>query len=229
MFLEPEPALASPALDRPDFEILAFTEDAEFAVSVVRDSLRGERTLLTDEFRATAIGDEYLYMRVLGHLPVLFHPDPRRVGVLALGTGTTVGSVSLHPDVERIDVLEISRAVVEFAPYFEEVHLGALDEGLPGLLELEEGERVGLYLGDGRRTLARLPEGSLDVLTMELNMDEPVVGVAVLVRLQGFMVGVAVLVRPWRVAGVTVLVRLHVAIVTESIAKRLTPWTWVFP
>lgn len=167
MFLEPEPALASPALDRPDFEILAFTEDAEFAVSVVRDSLRGERTLLTDEFRATAIGDEYLYMRVLGHLPVLFHPDPRRVGVLALGTGTTVGSVSLHPDVERIDVLEISRAVVEFAPYFEEVHLGALDEGLPGLLELEEGERVGLYLGDGRRTLARLPEGSLDVLTME--------------------------------------------------------------
>lgn len=167
MFLEPEPALASPALNRPDFEVLAFTEDAEFAVSVVRDSLRGERTLLTDEFRATAIGDEYLYMRVLGHLPVLFHPDPRRVGVLALGTGTTVGAVSLHQNVERIDVLEISRAVVEFAPYFEEVHLGALDEGLPGLLDLEQGERVGLYLGDGRRTLARLPEGSLDVLTME--------------------------------------------------------------
>lgn len=156
-----EPALASPALSRPDFEVLAFREDEEFAVSVVRDGLRGELTLLTDEFRATAVGDDYLYMRVLGHLPLLLHPSPRRVAVLAFGTGTTAGAVALHPEVERLEVLEISRAVLDSAGWFEEVNHGVLRAaGGPGA-------RVALRLGDGRRTLARTPPGSLDVLTME--------------------------------------------------------------
>ena len=156
-----EPALASPALARPDFELLAFREDEEFAVSVVRDGLRGERTLLTDEFRATAVGDDYLYMRVLGHLPLLLHESPRRVAVLAFGTGTTAGAVSLHPEVERLEVLEISRAVVELAGWFEDVNHGVL--GAAG----GPAARVALRLGDGRRALARTPPGSLDVLTME--------------------------------------------------------------
>lgn len=164
----PEPALASPALDRPDFVLLDFTEDAEFAVSVVRDGLRGGKNLLTDEFRATAVGDDYLYMRVLGHLPLLLHPDPARVAVLAFGTGTTAGAVALHDEVERLEVLEISRAVIEAAPWFEEVNRGVLGEGLPGLLDPDDGrDRVVVRLGDGRRTLARWPAGTLDVLTME--------------------------------------------------------------
>lgn len=151
----PEPALGTPALDRPQFEVRAFTEDAHFAVSVVHDGLRGETTLLTDDFRATAVGDDYLYMRVLGHLPLLLHPDPERVAVLAFGTGTTAGAVARHPEVERLEVLELSRAVCDAAPEFEGVNGGVLAD-----------ERTHLHLGDGRRTLGGF-EGELDVLTME--------------------------------------------------------------
>ena len=146
---------AAPAFNAASLEVVAFEEDAEFAVAVVDDGLLGERTLLTDTFRAAGDGRDYAYMRALGHLPVLLHPDPRSVAVLALGTGTTVGAVSLHPRVERIDVLEISPAVVRFAEHFEHINRGALSD-----------PRTAVLVGDGRRTLANRP-GRYDVVTIE--------------------------------------------------------------
>ncbi|MCB9916379.1 MAG: hypothetical protein H6828_14720 [Planctomycetes bacterium] len=126
----------------PALEVLAFEEDAHFAVSVVQDGLQGERTLMTDGFRAAGTGRDYAYMRALGHLPLLLHAAPRRVAVLAFGTGTTAGAVALHEEVERIDVLELSAAVAEQAPRFAEVNHGVLAD-----------PRTHLRLGDGRRTL----------------------------------------------------------------------------
>jgi spermidine synthase len=151
----PEPALSTPKLDDPALTVLSFAEDSEFAVTVVDDGLLGERTLLTDRFRAAGTGREYKYMRVLGHLPLLLHPEPRRVAVLALGTGTTVGAVSLHPEVGTIDVLEISPAVVDQAHWFRDVNRGAL-----------EAPHVNVRVGDGRRSLAESP-GRYDVITIE--------------------------------------------------------------
>jgi len=176
------PALRSPPLANPALTVLSFVEDRDFAVSVVDDGLLGERTLLTDGFRAAGTGRDYRYMRVLGHLPVLLHPAPKRVAVLALGTGTTVGAVSLHPEVERIDVLEISRAVVEAAPLFAEHNRGALSEGLPGLLEPNDAQgRVVVKLGDGRKTLRDSPR-TYDVVTMEPLLPDSPFGVHLYTR-----------------------------------------------
>jgi len=161
------PARDSLPYSNPALTVLSLAEDLDFAVGVVDDGMLGERTLLTDGFRAAGTGRDYLYMQALGHLPVLLHPSPKRVAVLALGTGTTVGAVSLHERVERIDVLEISRAVVDAAPYFVEKNHGALAEGWPGLVDDSDGvARVVVKLGDGRATLARSPS-TYDVITME--------------------------------------------------------------
>jgi spermidine synthase len=149
------PALASPPLQNPAFEILAFEEDQHFAISVVQDGLLGERTLLTDGFRAAANGRDYDYMRALAHLPLLLHPNPERVGVLAFGTGTTAGAVSLHTEPQHIDVLELSSTVTDYAHWFEEANRGVLQDS-----------RVQVWIGDGRHTL-RGKQGVYDVLTME--------------------------------------------------------------
>lgn len=151
------PALSSPKLVDPALTVRSFREDEHYSVAVVDDGVLGERTLLTDQFRAAGNGPDYRYMRALGHLPVLLHPRPRHVAVLALGTGTTLGAVFLHEDVERIDVLEISPAVVEAAPLFRELNRGALED---------TSGRVEVLVDDGRRTLARHP-GRYDVITME--------------------------------------------------------------
>jgi spermidine synthase len=151
----PSPVLSSPPYRNGAWQVLSYAEDREYAVAVIADGVEGERTLLTDSFRAAGTGPDYRYMQALGHLPMLLHPAARDVGVLALGTGTTLGAVSLHARAQSIEVLELSAAVVEQAPYFSANNHDAL----------RQTERVRVALGDGRATLAR--GRSYDVLTME--------------------------------------------------------------
>ena len=153
--LRTTPVLEAPPLDDPALAVVELREDPHFAVSVVDDGLLGERTLFTDGFRAAAKGRDYAYMRALAHLPLLLHDEPRSVGVLAFGTGATAGAVSLHGRVETLEVLELSGAVTDLAPYFAEANHRVLED-----------PRVEVTLGDGRRTLADRG-GSYDVLTME--------------------------------------------------------------
>lgn len=59
---------------------------------------------------------------LLGHLPMLFHPNPRRVLVIGLGGGITLRAVTHHPEAQSITVAEVDPRVVEmarrwFAPY----------------------------------------------------------------------------------------------------------------
>ncbi len=168
-----EPALASPLYIDPALVVRSFAEDAQFAVGVVDDGIQGERTLLTDRFRAAGTGRDYAYMRALGHLPVLLHPAPKRVAVMCLGTGTTLGAVFLHDEVEQIDVLEISPAVVEAAPWFLAVNHGALQPAAVA--------RVHVRSGDGRRLLAD-SAGVYDVVTMEPLLPDSPFGVYLYTR-----------------------------------------------
>ncbi|NQV34087.1 MAG: fused MFS/spermidine synthase, partial [Phycisphaeraceae bacterium] len=69
-------------------------------------------------------GEDMMTQTLLTHLPMLFHPNPQHVMVLGLATGVTAGEV-LHYPIERLDVLEISKQVVEasdvFTPWNNEV------------------------------------------------------------------------------------------------------------
>jgi len=161
------PALASPKLADPSLTVRALGEDAHFAVSVVDDGVNGERTLLTDTFRAAGSGRDYAYMRVLGHLPVLLARQPDDVAVIALGTGTTLGAVALHDEVDAIDLFELSPTVLGFAPWFVAVNRGALDpDSIAARSRADGGPRVQAHLGDGRRMLPA-QQRRYDVITVE--------------------------------------------------------------
>ena len=54
-----------------------------------------------------------LYERT-AHLPLLLHPEPRRIAVVGSATGSVAGGVTLHP-VEQIDLVEIVPEVNELA------------------------------------------------------------------------------------------------------------------
>ncbi len=91
----------------------------------------------------------------LGHLPVLFCREPRTVAVVGYGSGATVGAVLAHKEVERVDVLEIERAVIDASPYFECInHKPFLDP------------RTRLILEDGRIHLT-YTNTLYDVITSE--------------------------------------------------------------
>jgi spermidine synthase len=95
------------------------------------------------------------YMRLLGHLPAAFGSPPRRTFVICLGTGMTAAAVAVYPQVERIDVAEISPAVVDAAPHFREVSDSVLEDA-----------RVRLHVEDGRHILLAARE-PWDLITLE--------------------------------------------------------------
>src|SRR5215510_14416043 len=103
-------------------ELVDAREGRAGLASVVRNVRNGYTSLYTDEFLAASTEGRYRYMRMLGHIPMVLAEDPRRVLVMAFGTGTTAGSLSTHPSVERLDVVEISKEVLEVAPHFASVN-----------------------------------------------------------------------------------------------------------
>jgi spermidine synthase len=61
-----------------------------------------------------------MLQRVAGHLPMLFHPDPRRVLNIGLGAGVSLGALGCYP-VDALEVAEIepgaARVAEIFGPY----------------------------------------------------------------------------------------------------------------
>src|SRR5207249_3644231 len=99
-------------------------------------------------------GADMLTQRLLGHLPLLLHPAPRRACVIGLGSGVTVGSVLAHP-VRQVDAVEISPEVVEAARLFGRFNRAALDD-----------PRLRLRVADGRNHLL-LTDRRYDVIVSE--------------------------------------------------------------
>ena len=138
-------------------QLLDAKEGSVTVASVVAEGER--RYLFNDAFQAAGTGSDYQYMKMLGHLPMLLCPNPEQVVVIAFGTGTTAGSVSLHPTLKSLTIVEISKEVLELAPYFENVNFG-LPEQSP------DGVESRVVIDDGRAFLRRT-EHLYDVVTLE--------------------------------------------------------------
>jgi spermidine synthase len=67
--------------------------------------------------------------RLQAHLPVCLHPSPRSVLQIGFGSGGTCYSVSLHPEVELIDVVELNPDVLTVSSeWFNDVNHRVLDD-----------------------------------------------------------------------------------------------------
>jgi len=54
---------------------------------------------------------------LLGQIPMMLHPNPKKVFVVGFGSGTTIGSILTHP-VEKVICAEISKEVINAASFF---------------------------------------------------------------------------------------------------------------
>jgi len=140
--------------NRPDRRLVDTATDAVTTASVI-ETRTGERYLYTDDFAAAATGRYYRYMRMLGHLPALLSDRAENAMVIAFGTGTTAGAVARHESVTRLEVVEVSSAVLELADYFGEANRYVLRD--PATIKV---------LDDGRNALL-LHEPDLDIITLE--------------------------------------------------------------
>jgi spermidine synthase len=132
--------------------LVYYREGAAGTVSV-RD-VPGARSLAIDGKVDASNAGDMLTQKLLAHLPLLLHPNPRRVCVIGLGSGVTLGASLTHP-VERVDVVEISPEVVEASSFFAAENHNALND-----------PRTELIIGDGRSHLLLSTE-QYDVIISE--------------------------------------------------------------
>jgi spermidine synthase len=90
-----------------------------------------------------------------GLLGALVHPEPKRVLVVGLGTGSTAGWLAAVPGVERVDVVELEPAIVEMARRSASVNHDAL-----------RNPKLHLRFGDAREVLLTTRE-SYDLIVSE--------------------------------------------------------------
>jgi spermidine synthase len=146
--------------DRGAFRTLAHSRELVFyedgpggTVSVHRD--RGSLSLrINGKTDASNNVSDMRTQLLSAHLPLLLHAAPRRVLVVGLGSGVTVGAALQHP-LDLVEVVEIEPAVVRAARLFARENRDALQD-----------PRTRLVVADARHRLATTSD-RFDVMIME--------------------------------------------------------------
>ncbi len=146
-----DPLLRAEALR---MELLEYREATDATFAIYESKANGDRLLYINGFVAAANDFMGQYMPMMAHLPLLLHGDPRRVLVIAFGTGSTAGAASLHP-IERLDIVDISREPFVLAPYFAATNHHVLKD-----------PRTRAIVEDGRNYVEATAE-SYDIITSE--------------------------------------------------------------
>jgi spermidine synthase len=94
------------------------------------------------------------------HLPMLIHPSPRRVALVGLGAGVSLGATAAY-DVDTLDCIELSPEVVRACRRFEDINQRCLDD-----------PRLNLIVNDGRHFLMTTNQ-RYDVISVD-PIDPPV-------------------------------------------------------
>ena len=120
-------------------EVVYYRDGISATTSVHRD---GPSTSLRVNGKIDASNGSDMHTQLFsGHIPMLLHPDPKRVLIIGLGSGVTAGAVAQYP-VDRIDIIEIEPAVVEAARFFDAENRQVLAD-----------PRVRMIVADGRNFL----------------------------------------------------------------------------
>ncbi|MCC6625219.1 MAG: polyamine aminopropyltransferase [Deltaproteobacteria bacterium] len=106
-------------------------------VAVIETTTFG-RALLLDDLWMTSERDEHVYHELIAHAACSVVPQLRRVLVIGGGDGGTAREVLRHPEVERVDLVEIDGLVVETSKQY----LGAIGSAW-------DDPRLHVTIGDG--------------------------------------------------------------------------------
>ncbi|MFN2377069.1 MAG: fused MFS/spermidine synthase, partial [Candidatus Binatia bacterium] len=79
----------------------------------------GQRTIVYEDQRGTASTASFGVNLFLGHLPMMLHPGtPKKVLHICFGVGNSLSAVVAHPELERVDSVELSPHVLDAGRLF---------------------------------------------------------------------------------------------------------------
>ncbi len=89
------------------------SEKSQYQKIDVLDTLGVGKLLLLDGKTMVSEADEFVYHEVMGHIPAMVHPKIKNVLIIGGGDGGIVREFVKHPEIERIDLVEIDERVIE--------------------------------------------------------------------------------------------------------------------
>ncbi|MDD9149049.1 MULTISPECIES: polyamine aminopropyltransferase [unclassified Sporolactobacillus] len=146
------------------------TENVTFSIKVNRQLYCGQsdfqridvfeskefgRFLTLDGYMMLTEKDEFIYHEMIVHVPMAVHPAVKRVLVIGGGDGGAVRELVRYPSIERIDLVEIDRQVVDVCRKYLPQTAGRLDD-----------PRVSIYYEDGLK-FVRTRENVYDLIIVD--------------------------------------------------------------
>lgn len=131
-----------------------FYKEGISATVSVRELNSGDRGLVINGKTDASSVSDMKTQRLMGHLPMFMHKDPKTALVVGLGSGVTLASALAHP-AKSVDVIEISPEIVDASRYFALENRNCLND-----------PRVRVHLTDARNHLALIDE-KFDVICNE--------------------------------------------------------------
>ncbi|MCL4424340.1 MAG: polyamine aminopropyltransferase [Firmicutes bacterium] len=113
------------------------------------------RMLTLDGAVQTTEKDEFVYHEMITHVPLLAHPEPKRVLVVGGGDGGTIREILKHPSVEQAELAEIDERVIAAAREF-----------LPTISQSLSDPRTRIVVGDGIEHV-RKAQAQYDVIIVD--------------------------------------------------------------
>lgn len=143
--------------DVPADKIRDFREDLYGSIAVGTNRAGHDVLLVNQIHMMGSTPDSKRYAYLMAHLPLAVHPNPKKGLVVCFGLGMTFGAMSTHPNLEKLQCVELSPAVIELSEHFREHNFSVVSRDDP---------RVKIDNEDGRNFLLRTEE-KYDVITFE--------------------------------------------------------------
>jgi len=140
----------------PNERVLNQNEGINEIVSVTETTGKGRRLMTNGHAMSATWPLSQRYMRALAHVPLLMIDNPARALVIGFGVGNTTHAATLHPSIQRVEVADLSRNVLDHASWFASTNSDVLRD-----------PRVAVYLNDGRHHLLMQPPASYDLIALE--------------------------------------------------------------
>jgi len=92
---------------------LLFSEQSDYQLVEVYETDSWGNLMTIDGMVMLSERDEFVYHEMISHTAMFTHPNPKRVLIIGGGDGGTAREVLKHPSVEKVDMVEIDKTVVE--------------------------------------------------------------------------------------------------------------------
>ena len=113
------------------------------------------RFLTLDGYMMLTEKDEFIYHEMMVHVPMSVHPNVKNVLVIGAGDGGVVRELTKYDEIERIDMVEIDKMVVDICREYLPFTACKLDD-----------KRVNIFYQDGLK-FVRNKENEYDLIIVD--------------------------------------------------------------